>query len=410
MAQLALLGGEQAAADLKPTVWPSIGEDDVRAVVEALRSGHWCRIYPGSRVEAFEQAFAAYQQAEHAVAVCNGTAALELALQAAGVRPGDEVLVPAVTFIASASAITRVGAIPVFVDSDPERVTISPQAMERAITARTSAVVAVHYGGYPVDLDAVLPVTRTHGLVLIEDCAHAQGTEWRGKRVGALGTAGGFSFQESKALPGGEGGIVLTNDAAVAEKARLLHNIGRILGKPGYDHFVLASNYRMPELQGALLYSVLQRYPGQMQARQEAGRALTTGLAGIDGIEPLPADPRVTSRGYYFYVMRYIPEAFPGVTRERFLQALAAEGVPCGAGYGMPLYRQPAFADENIEALYPRGTVLPDYANLRLPTAERFCYQEQITLPQPLLLGGSRAACLILDAIDKVVSNIASLR
>ncbi|MHB0876162.1 MAG: DegT/DnrJ/EryC1/StrS family aminotransferase [Anaerolineae bacterium] len=410
MAALALLGGERAAAELKPAAWPAVTDDDVKAVVEALQSGRWCRIYPGSRVEAFEAAFAAYQQAQHGVAVCNGTAALELALQAVGVRPGDEVLVPAVTFIASAGAITRVGAIPVFVDSDPERVSISPQAMERAITPRTTAVVAVHYGGYPVDLDAVRSVTRTHGLALVEDCAHAQGTEWRGKRVGALGSAGGFSFQESKALPGGEGGMVLTNDAAVAERARLLHNIGRVLGRPGYEHFVLASNYRMPELQGALLYSVLQRYPQQQQARQEAGQVLTAGLADIEGIEPLPADPRVTSRGYYFYVMRYIPEAFPGVSRARFMEALAAEGVYCGAGYGVPLYRQPAFARENIEPLYPRGTELPDYENLRLPTAERFCAEEQITLPQPLLLGGKSAGDLILRAIAKVVANIDSLR
>lgn len=410
MAKLALLGGEQAAADLRPTAWPAVTDDDVKAVVEALQSGRWCRIYPGSRVEAFETAFAAYQQAQHAVAVCNGTAAIELALQAVGVRPGDEVLVPAVTFIASASAITRVGAIPVFVDSDPERVTISPQAMERAITPRTTAVVAVHYGGYPVDLDAVLSATRTHGLALVEDCAHAQGTEWRGKRVGALGSAGGFSFQESKALPGGEGGIVLTNDAAVAERARLLHNIGRVLGRPGYEHFVLASNYRMPELQGALLNSVLQRYPEQQRARQEAGRALTAGLADVKGIEPLPADPRVTSQGYYFYVLRFIPEAFPGISRARFLEALSAEGVPCGAGYGMPLYRQPAFARENVEPLYPRGAELPDYQSMRLPAAERFCFQEQVTLPQTLLLGGKKAGETILNAIAKVVENIDSLR
>lgn len=410
MARLALLGGDQAAAELRPTAWPAVTDEDVQAVTEALQSGRWCRIYPGSRVEAFENAFAAFQEAEHAVAVCNGTAALELALQAAGVRPGDEVLVPAVTFIASASAITRVGAIPVFVDSDPERVTISPQAMERAITARTTAVVAVHYGGYPVDLDAVLAVTRTHGLALIEDCAHAQGTEWRGKRVGAIGTAGGFSFQESKALPGGEGGIVLTNDSGVAERARLLHNIGRVVGKPGYEHHVLASNYRMPELQGALLLSLLRRYPEQMRARQDAGRVLTSGLADIEGIEPLPADPRVTSRGYYFYVMRYQPEAFPGIPRDRFQQALAAEGVFCGTGYGMPLYRQPAFAAENLEPLYARGAVLPDYSHMRLPAAERFCYEEQITLPQTVLLGGRRAGEIILDAIAKVVANIDELR
>jgi len=410
MSKLALLGGTKAAADLPLPRWPQCTSGDVQAVTEALTSSRWCRIYPGSRVEQFERAFAEFQGGEHAVAVCNGTAALELALQAAGVRPGDEVLVPAVTFIASASAVTRVGAVPVFVDSDPERIAVSAQALAAAITPRTSAIMVVHYGGYPPDMDAVVALAGERRLALIEDCAHAQGGQWRERGLGTLGTAGAFSFQESKSLAGGEGGMVLTNDAVVIERARLLHNIGRVVGRPGYEHYVLASNYRLPELQGALLLSQLERLPEQVRLRQEAGEYLRQGLASVEGLRPLPSDERITRRGYYFFVLRYQPEAFPGVHRDRFLQALSAEGVPCGAGYGVPLYRQPAFRRENVGPLYPRGASLPDYESLRLPVAERFCYEEQITLPQPVLLGGREAAVTVLAAIEKVMANIGELR
>lgn len=409
MAQLALFGGPKAAEGLVVPQWPRATAEDVAAVTEAL-SGRWCRIYEGSQVGRFEEAFGRYHSARHAVAVCNGTAALELALQAVGVRPGDEVLVPAVTFIATASAVTRVGAIPVFVDSDPQRVTVDPDDLRRRVTPRTTAAIVVHYGGYPTDMDAVLPVIEARGLALIEDCAHAQGSEWRGQRVGTFGAAGAFSFQESKSLAGGEGGIVLTNDDGVGERARLLHNIGRVVGKPGYEHYVLASNYRMPEVQGALLLGQLARLPEEVEIRQQAGRMLTQTLQEFPGIDPLPPDPRVTQRGYYFYVARYRRENMRGIHRDRFLEALRAEGVPCSAGYGMPLYHQPAFARTAVEPLYPPETPLPDYEALELPVAERFCAEEQITFPQTLLLGGEANARLILDAIEKVSENLEALR
>ncbi len=408
MEQLALFGGPKAMA-VAPPKWPRVTEKDVEAVTEALR-GRWCRLYPGSKVEQFEAAFAAYQQAEYAVGVCNGTAAMELALQAMGVRPGDEVLLPAVTFIGTAGAITGVGAIPVFVDSDPARIAMSAEDLERRISSRATAVMVVHYGGYPPDMDAIGEVVARHGLMLLEDCAHAHGGEWRGRRLGTFGAAGAFSFQESKSLAGGEGGMVVTNDERVAERARLLDNLGRPVGQPGYEHFVLASNYRMPELQGALLLSQFERLPETVATRQAAGRRLTEGLAEMDGLIPLPVDPRVTQRGYYFYVIRYQPEAFPGVSRDRFLQALSAEGVPCGAGYGLPLYREPAFEPRNLEPLYPPGTVLPNYQALELPVAERFCYQEQITIPHSVLVGGVPMAEAVLAAVKKVVENIGRLR
>ncbi|MEA3345819.1 MAG: DegT/DnrJ/EryC1/StrS family aminotransferase [Chloroflexota bacterium] len=408
MAKLAINGGPKAAEKLEVPQWPMLDDEDKEAILEALESRRWCRIYPGSRVEEFEKAFAEYHGAKYSVAVSNGTVALELALLACGIEPGDEVLVTAISFIASASAIvTSVGAVPVFVDIEPETASISPEGIEEAITDRTKGVVVVHYGGYPVDFDRILPIVEKHDLVLIEDCAHAQGTEWKGRKVGTFGDMGAFSFQESKAFTAGEGGIVLTDDEGIAERARLLHNIGRVVGRPGYEHHVLASNYRMLELQAALLLAQLRRYQrDQVRVKHENGEFLAQGLKEIGGVEPLRRDERITQRGYYLFVIRYDSEQFGGVHRDRFVEALRAEGVPCGAGYGMPLYKQPAFERERIEPLLPESSKpWPDYENMYLPVAEHFCAEEQITLPHQVLLADRSGLQAILDAVAKVKEN-----
>jgi dTDP-4-amino-4,6-dideoxygalactose transaminase len=412
MTKLAIHGGPKAAGTLSIPQWPTVEDEDRSAVLEVLDSRRWCRIYPGSRTEAFERAFADYHDAQHAVAASNGTVALELALLACGIKPGDEVLVPAVTFIASASAIvTSVGAVPVFVDIDPQTASISPEGIEGAISQRTRGVVAVHYGGYPVDLDRMLPIVAEHDLVLIEDCAHAQGTAWKGRKVGTFGDMGAFSFQESKAFTAGEGGMVLTNDRETAERARLLHNIGRVVGQPSYEHQVLASNYRLSELHAALLLAQLRRFrEAQARLKHENGELLARGLREVDGLEPLRRDERITQRGYYFFIMRYDRDAFGGAHRDRFVEALRAEGVPCGAGYGMPLYQQPAFRRGRIAAFLPESSKpWPDYETMRLPVAERFCLEEQVTLPHQVLLADRSGLGLILDAIAKIKENAQQL-
>lgn len=360
--------------------------------------------------EQFERAFAAYHDAQHGIVVVNGTVAIELALLAAGIHPGDEVLVPALTFIASAGAIARIGAIPIMVDMEPGAGSISATAARAALTARTRGIVVVHYGGYPVDLDAIGALAREHNLVLLEDCAHAQGSAWRGRKVGAIGTIGTFSFQQSKSLSSGEGGLVLTNDDQIAERAMLLHNIGRVPGKPGYEHFVLASNYRIGEFQAALLLSSLGRLQEEVERRQANGRMIVDELERLGGISGLRRDERITQRGYYFLVLRYDAEAFDGLPRERFVQALRAEGVPCSDGYHVPLYRQPAFQRDAVLALYPPElhAQIPVYEDLNLPVAERFC-REQITIPHPVLLTDGSGVEMLLEAVSKIKSNIGEL-
>jgi len=402
MSKLAINGGQPELNASEIPAWPQITPQDQQAVMDVLRSGEMGRLHPNSYAEQFETAFARYQDAQHGVAVANGTVAIELALLAAGVRPGDEVLVPGLTFIASAGAIVRVGAIPIFVDMLPGAGSISPEGILAALTERTRAVVVVHYGGYPVDLDAIGAIAREHNLVLIEDCAHAQGSEWRGRKVGAIGQLGTFSFQQSKALSSGEGGIVLTNDDAIAERTVLLHNIGRVPGKPGYDHYLCASNYRLGEFQSAVLLSALQRLPEQVARRHANGSFLADEFERL-GLHPFRRDERITQRGYYFMVLRYEAEAFEGVTRDRFIEALNAEGVPCHAAYGKPLYEQPAFKREELLPLYPveLHPRLPNYEAIRLPEVSQFC-QKQVAIPHPVLLGEQACMEKIVGAVVKM--------
>ncbi len=414
MSELALTGGSAIAVDLKTQTgaWPRAV--DARAetqVLEVLRSGRWGRLHPDSFAERFERDFAAYQDARHGIAVNNGTVSLQLILRTLNIGLGDEVIVPAVTFIATASAVAEVGAVPIFADIDPETFTIDPASVAAAITPRTRAIIGVHYGGYPIDFDRLLPLAQEHGLFLIEDAAHAQGTAWRGTRVGALGTFGSFSFQESKALAAGEGGIILTNDDTLDERARLLHSIGRRADRPGYLHYALASNYRLSDLQAALLLAQFEHLPAQVQARDATGRALDAGLAETGLLLPQRRDERVTQRGYYFAVYRYQQEALDGIPRDAFLAALRAEGVPASAAYGVPVYRYAAFSPEALQTSPLRGVDgVPAYHQLHLPVAERFARHEQVTIPHQVLLAGPAGVRLVVDAVAKIAQHRDALR
>jgi len=404
MSKLAINGGMPIAGGSLmnlDTAWPLFDDEDVQAVVDTIKSKKWCRLYLGSKAEQFEKAFAKYQDAKYGIAVANGTVSIELALKALGIGYGDEVVVPAYTFIATASAVTEVGAVPVFADVDPETGDIDPADVEKRITDRTKAIIAVHFGGYPADMDRLKEIAKKRDLKLVEDAAHAHGTEWRGHKVGAIGDIGSFSFQQSKPLTAGEGGIVVTNDDELADRAMLIHNIGRVIGRPGYIHYTLSSDYRLSEIQAALLLSRLKKLPGEVEKKDENAKYLSSHLSKTGVVRPTRDDERITRRGYYYYVLLYNKEGLAGVPKDIFIEALRAEGVPAELSYGPPLYKQPAFRKENLKGIFPPNARVPDYESLHLEGAEKFADTEFV-LPHQLLLGTREDMDLIVAAVEKI--------
>lgn len=406
---LAIFGGAPVAERLKDKdyVWPQLHTEDEEAVVDALRKGYWGGFITddGHPQLEFERRFAAYHDAAYGVLVANGTISLELSLRAGGIEPGDEVIVPAITFIASATAVVSVGAVPIFVDVDAATCQISASAIEAAITPRTKAIIAVHFGGYAADLDAILAVAKKHGLIVIEDCAHAQGAAWRGKRLGSWGDFGSFSFQQSKGLSSGEGGIVLVNTEEAYDKARLIRNIGRIPGDRSYYHHISASNWRLGGLQSALLLSQFGRLPEQAERRERNYKTLVEGLSEIEGFTRMPADERITQYGCYFAVLDFDEEAF-GCTRRQFVDAMRAEGVEwVTLGYGRPLYQELAFEADRLRPLLHRSVEFPDYASMSLPNAERWA-SRMVTFLHFYMLDEGAGVELILSAVRKIKSGV----
>ena len=409
MVQLAINGGAKIINRPLGKKWPIFDEREEQAVLEVLHSGIWWRGgYRGEeqgKVSTLENTFAAYQDAQYGVAVTNGTTALECALKATGVGVGDEVIVPALTFVASATAIALVNGIPVFVDVDPTTFNIDPDALEAAITARTKAAVVVHNGGYPADMDRIHAIAQARGITIIEDAAHAHGSEWRGKRVGALSGLGTFSFQAFKALTAGEGGMVITNDQELAEKAFSFHNIGRIPGRPFYEFHRLASNLRMTEWQAAILLAQLSRFDEQVATRERNARYLARGLQEIEGVAPIQRDERVTRWSFYYWNFLYDQAAFDGVPRDRFLDAVRAEGAPVNVGaHGRPIYHNPIF-----ETMSSIAGVPVDFREVDCPQAEHIYANVALSLPHAAFLGEQEDMDLILAAIRKVRANVSEL-
>ncbi len=404
MEKLAMLGGERSIGKYLGEPWPMFGAEEERLLLEALRSGNWCRLQyrmqpQASKVAQFEDAFARYHDAQYAVAVTNGTQALECALKAAGIKSGDEVIVPALTFVATATAVALVNATPVIVDVDAESYNISPAAIEAAITSRTKAIIPVHNGGYPADMDAIMAIAGKHHLVVIEDCAHAHGTQWRGKGAGSLGHMGCFSFQQGKTMTAGEGGMILTNDEKYAAALFSYHNIGRVADRPFADEFsIVASNLRMTEFQAAVLLGQLSRFPEQVAVRERNIAYLAEGLAQIPGVRAIARDPRVTRWCFYFWNFHYLEEEFGGLPRNLFIRALQAEGVPINAGaHGEPIYQHPVLAGTGVARVQA------------CPVAERVSLHEAVQIAPPAFLGPQEDMDLLLAAIRKVRANVAAL-
>jgi dTDP-4-amino-4,6-dideoxygalactose transaminase len=410
MPRLAIAGGEPIAPDGLETQWPVFDERERERLVEVLESGKWCSAGyffedEESTVERFEREFAAYVGTDHATAVPNGTQALELAFGAIGIEPGDEVIVPAVTFVASASAVVRANGVPVFVDVDPETYQLSAAAVEEAITDRTKAIEVVHYGGYPADMDRMREIADEHDLYLVEDAAEAHGTEWRGEKVGSLGDVGCFSLQMGKALTCGEGGVVTYDDGELVEKIYSYANLGRTPGGKRYEHAVPGGNYRLSEFLGGVLLEQLSRLDEQTETRHANGRYFADQLSDVPGMTTLKEDPRITDRGYYFYFLRYDPAQWNGVHRDTVVDALEAEGVPCGTAHNDPLYQHPAFAEIDPSLLHGHER---DYSTVRCPEAERIYESEVIALGKDFLMRRENVETVV-EAVRKLRRNVDEL-
>ncbi|PKO21335.1 MAG: aminotransferase DegT [Chloroflexi bacterium HGW-Chloroflexi-1] len=406
---LAIAGGPKVREKPFPA-WPIYGTEEEEALLEVVRSGKWGRL-AGDRVRTFEEAFAAYQDARHGIAVTNGTVALRLALLAAGVEEGDEVIVPPYTFLATASAVVEVNGTPVFVDIEPDTCNIDPAKIEAALTPRTRAIIPVHFAGQAADLERITAIARRHNLVVIEDAAHAHGATYRGRKVGAIGDMGCFSFQSSKNLTAGEGGVILTNAEHYERLCRSLHNCGRLPEGIWYEHHLIGGNYRMTEFQGAVLLAQLARLEEQTRTRDANGRYLNARLAEVPGIRSLARGRDVTRHSYHLYIVRYDPAAFSGAPRARFLAALSAEGIPCSGGYPVGLYAQPLFANRNFGPFGGARRARPDlrYDRADFPVCEQTC-AEACWLSQSLLLGTREDMDDIVRAVWKVYEQREDLK
>ena len=390
--------------------WPQYDRHEEEALINVLHSRSWGGYHDS--VKELERSFARYHGLEHAVACSNGTIAIEVALRALGIGPGDEVIVPPYTFIASASAIMLCHATPVFADIDAETMNLSVQATEAAITPRTRAIVVVHFGGRPAEMDAFQALAKRRGLALLEDAAHAHGSRWCGTPVGGWGDVATFSFQSFKLITAGEGGMILSRSAEVIEKCWNYCNQGRRREGGWFDHYTLGTNYRITGFQSAILCEQLKKLPGQTQVRAANAAHLRKGLADIPGLTFAADDPRIEQHPYYLITLRYNPEGFSGLDRDSVIHAVNAEGIPCKATYPAPLYRNPMFARQTATLARCGGWQAgQDYERLQLPEAERVC-RDGIWLNHTMLLGDRSDVDDILEAFRKVqrlASSIPSL-
>ena len=406
---LAIHGGAPVRTRAWPA-WPEHGPAERAAVLRVLESGNWGgHPSPNTEARAFAKEFAAFIGTEHAVPCANGTFSLMLALQAARVPPGSEVITSAYTFVGTAGGIIAAGCTPVFADIDPDSYCLDPRAVEAALSPRTAALLPVHLACSLADMDALGALAARHSLLVVEDCAHAHGAKWRGRAAGSLGNLGSFSFQSSKLLSSGEGGAVTTSDATYAQRLWSLVNCGR--KEPGFDAFpeqMLGHNLRMTEFQAALARAQLERLPEQNARRAQRVLRFEREIARVPGLRPLARDARVSSRTSYQLVLRYDPSAFAGVPRDHLILALRAEGVPCSGRFYTPLVLDPLFASDPYTNPLSRAGV--SYAGQRFPIAERAASVESIWLPHELFLGGDKDMDDLLEAFARISEHALELQ
>ncbi len=404
MPNLAIRGGTPLRTKAWPA-WPEHDHREVQNLTRVVQSGNWGG-FPSPNVLAgeFAEEFAAHHNAKYGVCTTGGTTALEVALRACGLQRGDEVLVPALTFYATAFAALVQGFKPVFVDIDPDTWCIDPAQIERQITPYTRAILPVHLGSRMADMDRIMEIARARDLRVVEDCAHVHGGAWRGRGAGSIGDVGCFSFQSSKLMTCGEGGIMITSDDAIEERLHAYVNSGRVKtsDRTAAEGSMLGWNYRMTEFHAAVLLAQLERLPEQIERRNRNIEHLERRVAKTEGVSTLPHDDRMTARSGYGVILRYDERAWRGASRNRFARTLYAEGMRLEAAFYTPVYSNPLFAwrDAMIDV---------DYTDVSCPVAERAAGNEMIWLPHDIFLGDEADIDDLCDAIEKIRTNIDEL-
>ena len=390
--------------------WPIFGHEELEELRRVLESGIWGHIdrsgYVGHYEPRFEREFADYHGARHGLCIANGTAALQLALEALDVGAGDEVIVPGLTWQATAAAALDVNAVPILVDVEPDTYCIDPAAVEAAVTPRTRAVIAVHLYNSLADLDRLTAICNEHSLHLIEDCAHSHGSAWNGRGVGSLGAIGCFSFQLTKSLTCGEGGFCTTSDDALRLRLDALRNCGRRPDGASDDwEPVQSGNYRLSEWQAAVLCNQFARFPDQLARRAENATRLDEAFAGVAGMTPMKRRSEVTRQGLYAYVVRYDKDAFDGLSTPAFRCALSAElGIPVGSTYE-PLNHSPLYQPQTKRRYQGAHWQEIDPARFALPVATRAYEEESVVIPHEVLLSDWSDLSAIVDVVELIRSR-----
>ena len=408
----AKLGGRPLCSNFPS--WPVFDQTEEKALLDTLRSGQWFR-GSGKAVAKFEHAYEKLTGAKHCLATASGTAALYTALGALDIGPGDEVIVPPYTFVATYNVVVLNYALPIFVDTDLESFQIDANKIQAAITPQTKAILPVHIGGYPADLDQILAVAEKNKVPVIEDACQAHLAEWRGRKVGTWGLAGCFSFQASKNLNSGEGGAVLSNDDQFAEAAYAFHYQGMVRRVHGANFIyggTRGSNLRLCEFQGNLLVAQMTRVIEQTSRRSENAAYLTKMLSEIPGITPARLHPSATRSAYHLYMFRYNSGEFAGLNRDKFLGALQAEGVPCSGGYGemnKGEYVSGLAKDKHFLKIYGEARLKDWLArNEDCPQNQKLC-QQAVWFTQNMLLGPRGDMERIAEAIGRIQKHGAEL-
>ena len=399
MSKLAIHGGTPVRTEPFPR-WPKPSPELMDSVLGTVENENWG---VGSEIiSIFEQKFADFQDSKYCISTSSGTTALWVALKAANVKAGDEVIIPPYTFIATASAVLMANAVPVFVDIDPNTFNIDSTKIEEAITSKTKVIMPVHISGNPADMKTIIELAQKYDIKVIEDSAQAHGAEWNNTKVGSLGLGGIFSFQTSKNMSAGEGGAIVSNDKDFIDKCFSYHNCGRTSDGQFYDHQLLGGNFRLNAIAASMLIPQIKSISKDMDIREKNRAILDSELSQIEGISINNSYSLTTRESNHLYLLRYNSQIFNGVSREKFFSAMQAEGVYTYAGY-KPIYREELFVNNSDEYSWLKNY---DYKNLNMKNTEKIADHESVWIKQNHLLGDQQDIKDIINAFEKVTNAI----